>query len=204
MPVENVPDALFSSDNEYGIPGLSMQWPGDFVDAPVHGWGSVSRRSRMGGTWHFYVDDYKFAAIWKKPDELLKTKAVSIVEVNFTTSDQMPMAECIYRTYQKRWLSRYWQQYGIRVFVDLNVPEKCDQLNLYGVPYGWKSYATSAADNNIEVFLRQVNCASKRAFDEPLNMLVYGGGPEIKQICDQNNWLNIPDARNASRETKHA
>ncbi len=205
MPTNEVPDALFSCDNPWDIPTLYLPLQADFVDLPVRGWGSIKRKTTMRGTWHFYVDDYKFAAIWKKPDEVLNTAAVSIVEVNFTTEDLMPMAVCLYRTLQKRWLARYWQSQGLRVFVDLNVAAKCDEINLLGVPDGWKSYATSAADYAIDRLETQGTIAMRKSGGGPINFLVYGGGLKIAKLCGRRGWIYVPDARNAARaETAEA
>ena len=80
-----VPDALFSSNNQFGIPTLLKDLQGTFVDLPVRGWGAVARPHTMRGTWHFFVDDYKFNALWKHPEAVLKTKAYNCVEANYTT-----------------------------------------------------------------------------------------------------------------------
>jgi len=199
MPTNEVPDALFPTVNEWDIPTLYLPLQADFVDLPVRGWGSIKRKTTMRGTWHFYVDDYKFAAIWKKPDEVLNTAAVSIVEVNFTTEDQMPMAVGLYRTMQKRWLARYWQSQGLRVFVDLNVAKKFDEINLLGVPDGWKSFATSGADYAIDRLETQGEIAKRKAGDAAVNFLVYGGGVKIAKLCAEQSWVYLPDARNAAR-----
>ena len=194
-----IPDALFPCDNEWGIPTLYLPLQADFVDAPLRGWGSVRRKSAMRGTWHFYTDDYKFTAIWKKPDELITTKAVAAVEVNYTTDDQMSRAVCLYRIYQKRWLARYWQTQGYRIFVDLNVAPQCAELNMIGVPKGWRAYATSAADNAVDDLKRHAEVAFRRAGSEDILFLVYGGGPLVRQLCADHNWVNVQDARNAAR-----
>jgi len=199
MPVNEVPDALFPADNIWDIPTLYLPLQADFVDLPVRGWGSIKRKTMMRGTWHFYVDDYKFSALWKSPDAVLKTAAVSVVEVNFTTEDQMPKAVGLYRTMQKRWLARYWQSQGLRVFVDLNVAKKFDEINLLGVPDGWKSFATSGADYAIGRLEDQYTIALRKAGGAPTNFLVYGGGLKIAKLCAERGWVYVPDARNAAR-----
>jgi hypothetical protein len=200
MSVNEVPDALFPTNNPWDIPTLYLPLQADFVDLPVRGWGSIKRKNSMRGTWHFYVDDYKFAALWKSPDVVLKTAAVSVVEVNYTTEDEMPMAMCLHRIFLKRWLARYWQSQGLRVFVDLNVAKKCDEINLLGVPDGWKSFATSGADYATDRLLTQESIALRKAGGVgPINFLVYGGGPKVAQLCAERGWIRIPDARNAAR-----
>ena len=202
MPANEVPDALFSTDNEWDIPTLFLPLQADFVDLPVRGWGSIKRKTMMRGTWHFYVDDYKFAAIWKCPDVVRNTSAVSIVEVNYTTEDQMPMAVCLYRTMQKRWLARYWQSQGLRVLVDLNVAKKCDEINLLGVPDGWKSFATSGADYALDRLEDQYALATRKAGGVPAIFLVYGGGVKMAKLCAERGWVFVPDARNAAKAAR--
>lgn len=193
-----VPDALFPTDNEYGIPMLDPLYQADFVDAPVRGWGSVSRASRMRGVWHFYVDDYKFGSLWKSPEKMLGTKAVGFVEPNFTVQDQMPMAVTLWRLYQKRWLSRYWQENEYKCFVDLNVDPRYAELNMLGVPKGWNAFATAAVDSRIELLEDQLALAKKWAGGKFL-MLVYGGGPKVRVMCEHPHIIHIEEARTAAR-----
>jgi len=198
-----VPDALFPTDNEFGIPLLRKDLQGRYVDMPVRGWGAVARPSQMRGTWHFYVDDSKFTGLWKHPETVLKSKAYNCVEPNYTTDDQMPFAVSLYRTYMKRWLSRYWQEHGMCIFVDLNVAEPFDELNLTGVPKGWQSYATSATDSKIWLLEQHAALANKHADGNKINMLVYGGGKKVIALCGENDWVHIKDARNAAKENKN-
>src|SRR5690606_30145181 len=129
-----VPDALFPM-TELGVPLLRPDMQADFVDLPVRAWGSVSRPSRMSGTFHFYVEDFKFSALWSDPSKLHTSPRLNnIVEVNWSINDQTPYPVALYNVYRKRWISRYVQERGVRVFVDLNVPDVYERLNLEGVP----------------------------------------------------------------------
>jgi hypothetical protein len=199
-----VPDCLFPTDNAYGVPLLRNDLQGLFVDLPVCGWGCVSRKSRMKGTWHFYVDDSKFSALWKHPEGVLKTKAYNCAEANYTTDEQMPFAVGLYRIYQKRWMARFWQEHGMNIFVDLNVAPKFYKANILGVPSGWSSFATSACDSKIDMLMEHAEIAKQVASGAPLRFLVYGGGPKVRELCGEQNWVNIPDARNTAREVQNA
>lgn len=196
-----VPDALFPTNNEYGIPSLRMDRQAKFTDLPVRGWGSCARKDRMRGTWHFYVDDEKFTGLWKHPDGLLKTKAINTVEPNFSTDDQMPLAVALFRIYQKRWLSRYWQEYSLDVFVDLNVADQFQQVNLFGVPKGWQAYATAACDSRLDTLEMHAALAREHAEGLPIRLLVYGGsiGGATAELCGKNDWVHLPDARAVAR-----
>lgn len=189
-----VPDAIFPHNAKWEIPILRIDKQADFVDLPVRGWGTVSRRNKFQGTWHFYVDDTRFLALWKHPDTLLKTRAVSVVEPNFSTDWQMPLPVVLYRIYQKRWLSRYWQENNIRVFVDLNVPDNWVEYNLIGVPLGWRSYATAANERKPDLLMKQANLAIKHAESDDIRFLVYGGTNNTAKICEENNWVHVRDS----------
>lgn len=197
-----VPDAKFPSDSVYGIPMLKPDLQAQFCDLPIRGWGCLARKDRMRGTWHFYVDDKKFNGLWKHPEGVLKTKCINTCEVNFSTDDQMPFAVAIYRTYQKRWLSRYWQEYGLPIFVDLNVADPYQELNLVGVPRGWRSFSTSACDSRLDVLQQHLNLARDFAERKDINFLVYGGTTKTGEFCQENDLVHVPDARWVARLEK--
>lgn len=188
-----VPDTVFPSDNHLGIPRLDAALQADAVDVPLTAWGSVARRELGTGTVHFYVDDRRFEPLWRDPGPIAKAGPPSVVEPNFSTSDQMPRAVAVWQTYRKRWLARYWQSFGIRVFVDLNVSSEHVELNLMGVPAGWRSYATrSHAVNGPEVFDAQFELARRHAGCWPV-FLVIGGGKAAESLCAERGWLWGPD-----------
>jgi hypothetical protein len=195
-----VPDAIFPHTALLEIPQLMIGRQADFCDLPVRGWGSVSRRTQFQGTWHFYVDDYKFSTAWKKPETLLNTKAINFVEPNFSTDQQMPYPVVLYRIYQKRWISRFWQEKGLGCFVDLSVADKWEDLNLEGVPKGWQSYATAANDLRLDTLERHATCAKRHALGQKIRLLVYGGGEKTAKLCEKNDWVHVRDARNEARE----
>lgn len=190
---------VFPHTDLYEIPQLDIGKQGDFVNLPVAGWGSVSRRTRFRGTWHFYIDDKKFSALWKHPDTLLKTKSTYAVEPNFSTHEQMQFPVALYRIYQKRWMARYWQEHDVGIFVDLNVADQYQHLNMHGVPRGWKSYATHAVDNRIKVLEKQVEFARFQCQTGKIRMLVYGGGKKVAEYCKENDFVHVRDARNEAR-----
>jgi len=193
-------DIVFPHTDAYEIPLLDLTKQGQFVELPVAGWGSVSRRGRFRGTWHFYVDDSKFSALWKHPETVLNTKAVYCVEPNFSTHQQMQMPVALHRIYQKRWLARYWQEQGMGIFADLFVSPKWAKINMHGIPRGWQSYATHAADARIDDLDEQVKRAQDHATGLPLRMLVYGGGQTVATYCQKHDLIHIRDARNESRD----
>ena len=186
-------DISFLSEPEYGIPQLMMDGAMQQIEHPVITWGDVPRRNRMVGTFAFYTWDYKFTALWKKPEQLVQTGCRSAIEPNFSVTPQMSRAEVLYRTYQKRWLSRYWQMRGVRMMVDMNVPPPyLSRENLLGIPKGWPAYATRV-HRMVYVSLDEVYAiCHEHAGSTPL-FVVYGGGRNVAEQCADRQWIWIPE-----------
>lgn len=190
---DGAPDALFPSDNEWGIPTLKLTMQARSVDLPVERWGRNSRHNaKMPGTFHFYTDDYKFAALWADPLPIITSGCQNIIEPNFSTGEQMPAAVALWGIYRKRWMARWWQEYGVRVFVDLNVEPRFAQLNLLGVPKGWRAYATRAYDERFDLVEHDFALASANAETDDLLFLVMGGGEKARALCGARGWVWIP------------
>lgn len=188
-------DLVFPHTDLYEIPQLDITKQGSFINLPVSAWGSVARRNRFRGTWHFYIEDEKFTALWKHPETLLNTKSIYAVEPNFSTHEQMQFPVALYRIYQKRWLARYWQEHEVGIFVDLNVSDYYQQLNLFGVPSGWRSYATRATDGRLDMLKKHVNTAQIHAGDK-IKLLVYGGGKKVSNYCEKHDFVHVRSGAN--------
>lgn len=198
-------DIIFPSDNDYGIPVLDASLQSEAVYAPFARWGSYARSTRMVGcTWHFYTDDYKFSRLWKNPDRLLATGCAAVVEVNYSLAGETPLAYALWATYQKRWLARYWQaQDGVRVLVDLTVPERFQAVNLLGVPKGWGAFAYRATSREGTAAIEAaLDAAQGVAGGVPPVFVVYGGGREIQTFCQQKGlvWIAEDMARKPWRD----
>lgn len=191
----NVPNALWPSDNDWGIPTLHTRWQAQAVIVPVLKWGSYGRRRTMYGTWHFFTDDWRFEGLWSDPTPVRNTQPACAVEPNFSCHEQLPLAVGIYRIYQKRWISRYWQTQGILIFVDLFVADKFAKINLLGVPYGWTAYATRAKAADLKRLIERAEIAKKHAAGNPITLLVYAGGKGAGELCKEQGWVWIPDPR---------
>jgi len=198
-----VPDAIFPSDNEWDVPTLDIALQADFLELPLTKWGDKSRKGVMRGTYHFYTEDYKFDALWKKPLGLINSQCVAIVEPNFSTNEQMPQAVGLWSIYRKRWLARYAQSYGVKVWADLTVAPKFAELNLLGVPNGWGSYCTRALDKQVELIIADYEIAREHAGQEP-HFLVYGGGKQSQALCKERGWQWLPENMDVKNKRKEA
>jgi hypothetical protein len=196
----DIPDALWATDNAWGVPLLDMHWQANAVDLPVEAWGSKgSRNRRQEGTYHFYTEDYRFTALWADPSPVVNSGCINVVEPNFSCYRDMPPAVALYRIYQKRWLARYWQSMGIRVFVDLNVAEPHAALNLLGVPQGWRAWATRGYVERMDATEREYELACERAGTDDILFMCYGGGKAVRELCQRRGWVHVIEQRDAAK-----
>ena len=190
----DVPDALWATDNDWGVPLLDTNKQADAVDLPVRVWnGSGGRGKAKAGTWHFYTTDDRFNALWDDPSPVVNSGPVNIVEPNFSCWLDMPRAFGLFQIYRKRWLARYWQSKGIRVFVDLNVAPPFYDLNLLGVPHGWRAYATRGYTDRLDYIDQEHAQACERAGGSDVLFLVCGGGKAVKARCQERGWVWVAE-----------
>lgn len=186
-----IPYAQFPTDNEFDIPCLDINMQAKMVEIPFVIFGELKRTFNMmgKGTLHFYTDDYRFAGVFKNPEYILRCNPSSIIEPNYSLADDMALAFGLQAIYKKRLLARYCQEYGIRVFADLNVPEKFLKYNMLGIPKGWSSFATRSYSQNPNWLEVQYQLARYWAGDNKLTFVVYGGGEEAKKFCYKNGCV---------------
>jgi len=194
---QTLDEIVFHSGNQAGVPTLDLSMQAESIVEPLLIWGSIARSKEMLGTYAFYCDDYKFTALWNEPDKLVKTGCAVAVEPNFSIGERMPPAVALYHIFQKRWLARYWQTQGVRIFIDLNVDPYYSKLNLLGVPRGWKAYCTRVHKGYHEQIEKDYALCREHAQQEPL-FIVYGGDNGFsRHICERYGWVWIPDKRSA-------
>jgi len=193
-------DVLYESDNIFEIPNLLLEMQAGKVEMPLSPWGANSRLRKDVSTYHFYVDDYRFEALFKDPIKLLTSGCKAVVEPNCSCHDQTPIAWGIQLIYKKRWLCRYLQECGIKVYVDLNVSHKFIEYNKMGVPKGYNAFFTRGLDGWMESLKSDLQVAQEISGLEKPNLIVYGGGEEIKDFCRKNGLLYITDFINEKKK----
>ena len=151
-------DRIYDSNNEFDIPTLRTdRQPENGLLLPFAGWGADTRAKKGISTYHFYVEDYRFTAIWKDPTLVLKSG----------------------------------QECGAKVYADLNVSQKFYKWNRMGIPEGYNAFATRGYADREEYLKMEIQAAREiSGLDKP-NMIVYGGGERIKELCVQNNVLYV-------------
>lgn len=192
-------DVLYDSNNEFDIPNLLADKQASHLELPLSPWGANSRLRKDVSTYHFYVDDYRFEALFKDPIKLLMSGCKAIVEPNCSLHDQTPIAWGLQLLYKKRFLSRYMQECGVDVYVDLNVSHKFIEYNKMGVPNGYNAFFTRGLDGWMESLKSDLRVAQEISGKEIPNLCVYGGGEEIQKFCREHSLLYVTDFINAKK-----
>lgn len=188
-----------------GIPTLDPALAATEIVQPVMKWGAVGRSRRMMGTYHFYTHDYKFTGLERRPYLLRDSGTAVAVEPNFSATPEMSPAQVIHAVWRKRTLSRWFQSYGVRVIVDLNLHVECkpEGVGLLGVPVGWAAYATRA---HFGVPFSVIESQHEQALNHsgrPLDVwAVFGGGKKIKAACAMRGWAWVPEHMDTTREAR--
>lgn len=196
-----VPATIWPSSNADGVPDLDPDMQADHLPFPLVVWGSQSRSKPMAGTWSFYTADRRFEPLWRDPTGVLKSGAKAVVEPNFSTHDQFPRAVVAWQVYRKRWLGRYWQSRGLRLFVDLNVEPAFQAINLLGVPKGWRAYATRSHSDGAYLEHEWEVAKEHSGSDRPL-FVVYGGGEAAKALATKHGWTWVPEQSELARDKR--
>lgn len=184
-------DCIYESNNEFEIPNLPLDGQAGKLELPFSAWGADSRLRKGVATYHFYVDDYRFEAIWKDPSKVLQSGVKSLVEPNISLFDTTPVSYGLFQIYRKRWISRYFMDCGVKIYVDLNVASKFYQYNLLGVPPKWDAFATRGYNDRIEYLKRELSIAQEISEKEVPNLIVYGGGGNVRDFCIEHSLVYV-------------
>lgn len=185
-------DRIYDSNNDFDIPNLRLdEQPTTGLLVPFSAWGADTRLKKDVQTYHFYVEDYRFEAIWKDPTTVLNSGCSAVVEPNLSLFDTTPVAFGLQQIYKKRWIARYFQECGVKVYADLNVARKFYKYNRMGIPDGYNAFATRGYADRQEYLKMEIQTAREISGKDTPNMIVYGGGEKIKELCVQNSVMYV-------------
>jgi len=190
-------DTVYDSNNELEIPNLLIEQQAGSLIVPFAPWGADSRMRKGVSTYHFYVDDYRFEAIFKDPVKVLTSGVKALAEPNLSLYDTTPIAFGLHQIYRKRWIARYFQECNIKVYADLNVAKKFAKYNRLGIPDGYNAFMTRGYSDRIEYLKAEHKIAKEISGKDIPNLIVYGGGDKINDYCIKNSLVYIEQFMNA-------
>lgn len=179
-----------------GIPKLNLKHCAKEIDLPVVCFNTQRGRNTASiGTLLFYTTDDHLESLWRNPHKVINTKAVNCNESNFSIMNQTPLPVALWHLYRKRWLSALFGQHGLKLIVDVNVPQEYWHLNLVGVPKGWRAYSTRMYLQYIESgwIDEQFKRCCEHAGTNDIVFLCYGGSNQSERYALKQGWLWIPE-----------
>ncbi len=109
---------IFGSEDALGMPLIRKE---EGRGAPRY---LIPHRARIrtedevpGGAVHFFLEDYRFEAVWKWPARALPyLKGVgAALSPDFSLYPEHPLALQIFNVYRNRWCGAFWQSEGVHV-----------------------------------------------------------------------------------------
>ena len=169
-------------------------------DAPDKQWLYMVRVSTTGIPWEraivgFFTRDYRFESWWDDParhtQRILNLGVERVLEPDFTTSDDMPVAVDLWQVYRQRWLARYFQEAGLEVIPNYGTIVGDDARKPYVLP-GFPVEPASGCiqlqsiGNGDDEILTLASAISKcfGEWSRPKTLLVYGGD-KARKVMDR-------------------
>ncbi len=115
---------LFPTDsNPWDIP-LLRHAPIAYMPAWLVPYRTRVRRKdgTAGGAVHFFLDDYRFESVWRRPAKGLQAlgRYTTVLTPDFSLYADYPLALQLWNTYRSRWCGAYWQHRGFQVIPTLS------------------------------------------------------------------------------------
>lgn len=144
---------------------------------------------------HFFIDDYQFERLWRKPDRYIETLSMfpCVLTPDFSLYNDMPFPMQQWNIYRSRALGNYWQRIGMNVIPTLSWSTK-ESYNFAfdGLPKK-STYAVSTVGvkkdkkaidlwkNGMEAFIEKL---------EPNTILLYGSDIDFDFCCNIKKYKN--------------
>jgi hypothetical protein len=145
---------------------------------------------RQGGTLGLFTHDYRIEPLWQDSksflEELLNTDWTAITTPDFSSYDEMPMAEKLWALYRSRWCGRYWQEMGMYIIpaiqymqvgsADMTIPLSIETLPNHCPTIAMQVRNLTDYDGVIQI----INYAIEHKSVE--GILIYGGASKQKYL----------------------
>ena len=191
-------DVFFPSTNKWGIPDIlpnmlydgdapTSTWPRENLDgAPqfyIYGSGAFDERVTKN-ILCFYTEDWRFEGIWQESVDTIRTivplHPAAFVQPDFSLWGTDPLVVQMWNIYRARWISRYWQEAGIKCIPSLATSSNhaCYEFAFDGLPKRPSLMATQMRNGGFKS-KQQVQGESKSICEliervNPMRLVVYG------------------------------
>lgn len=201
---------LFPADNHWGVP-LLRRAPLDRLPRWLVPYGQRIQANEPpdDGAVHFFLEDYRFETVWKRPRQALQSLRpyTTLLTPDFSLYRDWPLMLQMWNVYRNRWCGRFWQEQGFRVIPSVSwSTSKSYDFCFLGVPrrgvvaigtVGVRLEQTLEYDLFMDGFYEMVRRL------EPVLVLSYGPAPAacrelVEIVTYPTRWQGIRQARQRS------
>lgn len=138
---------LFETDNKYGFPIVKTSEDFEVSDLIPFNLCKQKKKEDLDKGVHFFLDDYKFEQIWTRPRDYIQmfSEYGNIVSPTFSIWSNQPYALNLFNMYRSRWCTRFFQEMGVNVLVDVRWSDESSY-----------DYAFSGIEKNTPVIVNTV------------------------------------------------
>lgn len=138
---------LFETDNKYGFPVVKTSEDFAVKDLIPFNLCKQKKKEDLDKGVHFFLDDYKFEQIWTRPRDYIQMfqDYGNIVSPTFSIWSNQPYALNLFNMYRSRWCTRFYQECGVNVLVDVRWSDESSY-----------DYAFSGIEKNTPVIVNTV------------------------------------------------
>lgn len=198
------PNVFFPSTNHWQIPDLredmlydgdapTTTWPAEDDEGhpQFYIWGSGGIDQRVSGKiLCFYTDDYRFENIWNECvatiEQVVPLKPLAAVAPDFSLWSDTPLIVQVWQVYRARWISRFWQEAGVRIIPSLatSTNPHCYDFAFLGFPKRPSLMAMQMRAGGVktkqhhEANVRDVATLIERV--NPMRLVIYGASNRSK------------------------
>lgn len=157
----------------------------------------VAKTKRKDKIVHFFLPDYLFERTWSRVDSTTEflSSFKAVLMPDFSRYTDMPLAMQIWNCYRKMWVSKYWQDSGIRVIPTAGwSDERSYEFCFDGMPKHSLIAVSSLGTQNDKEAMRLFHKGYMKMKEvlEPTRILFYG---KIPEWLDESTIIHIPHAR---------
>ena len=157
----------------------------------------VAKTKRKDKIVHFFLPDYLFERTWSRVDSTTEflSSFKAVLMPDFSRYTDMPLAMQIWNCYRKMWVSKYWQDSGIRVIPTAGwSDERSYEFCFDGMPKHSLIAVSSLGTQNDSEAQTLFRKEYERMVDvlEPSRILFYG---KIPEWLDKNSVIHTPHSR---------
>jgi len=124
---------------------------------------------------HFFIYDYQFERVWKRPDLYVKPlkKTAFVLSPDFSLYYNLPLAQQIWNTYRNRAVGKYWENQGLWVIPSVSWSDhRSFDFCFAGIPQNSVVAISSVGIKDFDMFERGLAEMIHRL--SPKTILCYG------------------------------